>query len=341
VHRPVAPRRSRQIVRVLGILKVLLEGSSPSVRDLATRFKTRRETIYRDLRVLEEVGYPLTGDEESGRFRGRPRLATTRLAGPPITFTRQELAALVWAVKQSGSHQPFQAAMSTLLPKLQALGGRDGRLAVAVDGVLGGWERGVKDYGRLTPLILSLVEAIILRRRCRIVDYRSPRRKHPTTFVHDPYRLVYIHGGLYSVGRAPEHDNLAILAVERIGKLEATNETFTPDPAIDVKRYEAEAFGVSWERAMTVVVRFSGEQAPFVREREWHPTQTLRDLPDGGIELTFRAGGVFEITRWVLGWGHAAEVVKPAALRRRVAAMVASTAARYRNGVRATRGADV
>jgi predicted DNA-binding transcriptional regulator YafY len=31
---------------------------------------------------------------------------------------------------------------------------------------------------------------------------------------------------------------------------------------------------------------------------------------------------MFEITRWILGWGDAAEVVKPPALRKEVAAMV-------------------
>ena len=53
-------RRDRQIVRVLAILRLLLDGGRPSVHDLAVRFKTRRETIYRDLRTLQELGYPPT-----------------------------------------------------------------------------------------------------------------------------------------------------------------------------------------------------------------------------------------------------------------------------------------
>ena len=80
---------------------------------------------------------------------------------------------------------------------------------------------------------------------------------------------------------------------------------------------------------MTVVVRFRADQAPYVREREWHPTQTLRELRNGGIELTFRAGGMFEITRWILGWGDAAEVVAPTRLRREVAAIIERAAACY------------
>ena len=94
--------------------------------------------------------------------------------------------------------------------------------------------------------------------------------------------------------------------------------------------YKAEAFGVVWEKPMTVVVRFRADQAPYVREREWHPTQQLKDLPDGRLQLTFQAGGSFEITRWILGWGDAAEVVRPTRLRREVSAILQAAAGLYR-----------
>ena len=85
-----------------------------------------------------------------------------------------------------------------------------------------------------------------------------------------------------------------------------------------------------WEKPRTVVVRFRADQAPYVREREWHPTQRLTDLPDGKLELTFQAGGTFEITRWILGWGDAAEVVRPAKLRKDLAAILRAAATQYR-----------
>jgi hypothetical protein len=42
-------------------------------------------------------------------------------------------------------------------------------------------------------------------------------------------------------------------------------------------RYEAETFGVAWDKSMIVVVRFRSDQAPYAREREWHPTRLLLD----------------------------------------------------------------
>lgn len=321
-------RRDRQVVRILGILKLLGEGARPSVQQLAARFKTRRETIYRDLRALQDVGYPIAGDE-SGRL-SRPRLAPEGRAGlPPVVLSRQELAALVWATKQANGTQPFRPALATALPKLQMLAVRkDTSTALALDGTLGGWQRGVKDYAGFEPTILRLVEGIVSRRRCK-VEYRAPGRPAPKRFPYDPYRLLSVQGGVYCAGKVPAYANLVTLAVDRILAVELLDEPFEPDPAFDPKRYEAEAFGIVWEQPMDVLVRFRADQAPYVREREWHPTQRFRPLRDGRLELRFRAGGQLEIVRWLLGWGAAVEVLRPARLRRALAGALRSAAAGY------------
>jgi len=322
-------RRDRQMVRLLTLLKVLNEGGRPSIYELAARFHTRRETIYRDLRALQAIGYPIVGDAE-GRL-SHPSLAPeARVIIPPVLLTQKELAALVWATKQVGSKQPFRAGLDSALLKLQSLApGQEGRLGLVLGGIFGGWARGTKDYTEFQPIILQLVEAIVAHRRC-LVDYQAPHRDRPKKFRYDPYRLLSIQGLLYCVGQMPAYSSLVTLAIDRIHSLTITEEPFSVDPKFDLKKYEAEAFGVTWDKPMTVVVRFRPDQAPYVREREWHPTQKLRTLRDGRLELTFRAGGTFEITRWILGWGDAAEVVRPLSLRQAVAAIHRSAASLYR-----------
>lgn len=66
-----------------------------------------------------------------------------------------------------------------------------------------------------------------------------------------------------------------------------------------------------------------------MRERVWHQSQRIRELADGRVELSFRAGGLFEITRWVLGWGDAAEVISPESLRTQILAALRSATAVY------------
>jgi predicted DNA-binding transcriptional regulator YafY len=59
---------------------------------------------------------------------------------------------------------------------------------------------------------------------------------------------------------------------------------------------------------------FLPEAARYGRERVWHPSQQLRERRDGGLELTLRVSDFLEVKRWVLGYGAACEVVKPAEL---------------------------
>jgi predicted DNA-binding transcriptional regulator YafY len=195
-------------------------------------------------------------------------------------------------------------------------------------GIIEGWARGITGYTASQPIILQLVEAIVARRRC-LVEYKAPHREGPSKFRYDPYRLLSIQGLLYCIGQVPAYGSFVTLAIDRIRLLTITDEPFTVDPKFDLKQYEAEAFGVTWGKPMTVVIRFRADQAPYVREREWHPTQKLRTLRDGRVELTFRAGGIYEIIRWVLSWGDAAEVIRPARLRNDMGAILRAASAMY------------
>jgi predicted DNA-binding transcriptional regulator YafY len=162
------------------------------------------------------------------------------------------------------------------------------------------------------------VEAILLRRRCE-VEYQSPVADGVKAYKYDPYRILSVAGGLYCLGKVPPFENLKTLAVDRIRLLSLTEMKFEVDAGFDADRYRHESFGVIRGKPMNVMVLFSADQAPYVRERVWHPSQTIRDLADGRSDLIFQAEGVFEIARWALGWGEGAEVVRPTVLRDEVA----------------------
>jgi proteasome accessory factor B len=321
-------RRDRQVVRILGILGALLEGGQPSIHQLANRFGTRRETIYRDMRALEDAGYPVTGDD-LGRLSHPRLLPEARRHAPHVRLTDTEIASLLWASKQAKGGSPFGEALASATAKLRAMptGGQDG-LAAGIEAAVGdaGW--GAKDYEPHKETILRLVDAIMRRRRCAL-RYQSPNSPARKSYEYEPYRLLTVSGGLYCLGKVPPYENITTLAVDRIAAIQILESEFTVDPGFDVARYRQEAFGVVWEKPQNVTVRFSVDQAPYVRERQWHPTQHIRRLRDGRLELTFRAGGKFEIARWILGWGAAAEVIRPARLRQQVRSILANALEPY------------
>src|SRR3989442_14842641 len=108
----LSPRRDRQVVRIIGLLKTLVEGGRPTVHQLAARFKTRRETIYRDLHALEAVGYPIVVDEP-GRLSRPLHAPEARPPLPPVGRTVQATGANDWTAKQGGPLPPFHAGQTS------------------------------------------------------------------------------------------------------------------------------------------------------------------------------------------------------------------------------------
>jgi predicted DNA-binding transcriptional regulator YafY len=307
-------RRDRQIVRVLWLLKALGEGAHVSVSELARRFGTRRETIYRDLRALEDIGYPIQGDE-NGRL-SRPRLLDSgRGNRQEIRLTQNEYLALECLIKQSAGMSPLSDSLASAAAKLKAMQTASAEI-YHLDGVFATSRAGVKQQAN-DQIALDLVKAVLLRRRCHVA-YRSPQNDVGKSYDYDPYRLRSVAGGLYCIGKIPGIQGLTTLATERILSLRLTTAVFEPERSFDLDRLEREAFGVVFEDAVTVIVRVRADQAPYISEREWHSSQQIQKLPDGGVQLTFRAGGSFEIERWILGWGDAMEVIAPESLRESV-----------------------
>jgi predicted DNA-binding transcriptional regulator YafY len=306
-------RRDRQIVRVLWLLKALGQGNQVSVAELARRFGTRRETIYRDLRTLEDVGYPIQGDE-NGRI-SRPRLldGTKHAPGPELRLTGGECSALLCLIRQGSTAVPLRRGLATAATKLRAMQAIPSAERTGLDEAFSSSHAGVKQPAN-EDLMSHLVEAILTKHRCN-VTYRSPKGNTDKSYEYDPYRLRSVAGGLYCLGRIPAVGGLTTLATERILSLETTSTVFDLESDLDLGRFEREAFGVTLDDPVTVTVRVRPDQAVYVSEREWHPTQKIQPLPDGRIELTFCAGGSFEIERWILGWGDAMEVVAPESLR--------------------------
>src|SRR5687767_12047539 len=137
-------RRDRQVVRILGILGTLLEGGRPTIRQLAARFGTRRETIYRDLRAIEDAGYPITGDE-TGRLSRPSLLPEVRRRVPELRFSDAEITALLWASKQVAAKSPFREALLSSATKLRAMAS-EGKVP-NVDSIFIEGSVGMKDYG--------------------------------------------------------------------------------------------------------------------------------------------------------------------------------------------------
>jgi predicted DNA-binding transcriptional regulator YafY len=67
-----------------------------------------------------------------------------------------------------------------------------------------------------------------------------------------------------------------------------------------------------------IVLRFSGQAARLVRERNWHASQQIQELAVGNLELSLTLNSLEEIIPWILSLGKNCDVVRPVKLQRKI-----------------------
>ena len=72
-------------------------------------------------------------------------------------------------------------------------------------------------------------------------------------------------------------------------------ETFKAPADFSAEEYFRGAFGAQGGTGdYRVRILFDASAAFYIRERRWHPTQEMKDLPNGGMELSLRLADLEE-----------------------------------------------
>ncbi len=108
---------------------------------------------------------------------------------------------------------------------------------------------------------------------------------------------------------------MRVSEVDRIRSVTLTNRRFEIPEDFDFEAFTRTAFNMIWGETQEVKIRFSASQAPYIRERTWHPSQKIETEPDGSIILTLQVADLWEVKFWLIGFGAEAEVLEPAELR--------------------------
>ena len=296
---------------------------------LAEELGCVRRTVYRDLDALMFAGFPVVSEKRDGRVYYR-FLDTFRLGDVP--FSADEVLALAFGADllRILEGTVFHDSIRSALAKIRAGLGPElsdylARLAESFR-VLPGPH---KNYARFRETIQALNDAVLGRRTLRM-RYRTGRTGTVATRCLDPYRVWYRSGGLYVVGFDHRSQEVRTFAVDRIRRLEPTDQRFEVPASFDFDAFIGSSFGVIAEPATRVRIRFERRWATYVEEHTWHPSQTLARGSGGSLELTMEVGGTSELRAWVLSFGSGAEVLEPAALRAQVIEDLEASLRRYR-----------
>jgi predicted DNA-binding transcriptional regulator YafY len=184
--------------------------------------------------------------------------------------------------------------------------------------------------------LLAACDVAIARRRKLRLRYHGAHRDADTDRVVRPYHLHNELGEWYLLAHCESRDGVRTFALARVTEWEPAGDdaSFTRPKGFNPVAEIGRGFGIRHSEALVeVVIRFSAYQARWTRERRYHESQTLLELPDGGVEMALRVAGTAEVKRWVLGFGPEAEVLAPEELRKEIAADLERMRERYEHAV--------
>jgi len=308
----------QRIQRLLQLITLLQSGGEfKTVYDLMAELNVSRSTLFRDLKMLDEVGIPYVYSPQKGY-----RIVNNCFL-QPINLSMQETLALLMVAK---SYLP-QRGRAMVGSALSAIW----KLVASVPEPIRADCSDMVEAISIAPekisisdnedeLFLSIQRCIDQRKAIHIL-YKHPTSTETTSFEVDPYHLHFATRGWYLFGYIHEHQEVRILKLARIQSFQMLEQQFKK-PSFDLNKHLGNAWQLINEgKTYKVELEFSVMVAVNVAEVRWHKTQKNRFLDNGCCRVTFEVDGLTEIAWWICGYANQVKVIKPVALARRVRQM--------------------
>lgn len=289
-------------------------GHAPSTRSLR-----------RYLAVLANAGFPLYFDRAANIYRFADGYSLKRL-----DLSNGELFGLV-ALRSLGASigGSIGASIDDVAAKIAGSAGRSTRDQVdaATPVAFRLSEVSLDKQGERAFALLSSAE-----RSSRSVrfKYRDKEGRSSARSV-DPYGFIINAGRIYCVAYDHTRKDKRTFAVDSVTEPRVLAKTFVRPANFDVEAYAAASIsGVLHSGETTEVrVRFASRVAKAAAAAHIVANRKITQRRDGSTEIAYRVADVDELVRWVLGWGAQAEVIAPAAVRARIAALAGEVAKKY------------
>ncbi|OAI42079.1 hypothetical protein AYO41_04760, partial [Verrucomicrobia bacterium SCGC AG-212-E04] len=290
--------------RMMRMHRLIQSGKYPNCRKLADELEVCAKTVQRDIDFMRyRLQLPIEYDQlKFGFYYSGP------VAGfPAMEMSAGELVALLIAEKALAQHrgtifeQPLRSACQRLAEGLQD------RVTVdwnELDQAISFRSAGVAApelavFDALSRAVVGSLEISFQYLKLRSTQHEFRRAQ--------PYHLGCVENQWYVFGHDLDRGQMRTFALPRMRAVKLTKRKFERPADFSIAKHLAESFGVfatgAASRPQRIVVRFDAFAARLVSERTWHPTQEIRALAGGEIELSMQLSGLEEIERWVLSWG--------------------------------------
>jgi predicted DNA-binding transcriptional regulator YafY len=259
---------------------------------------------------LDEI---LDGPRKRFRIRDSLRRHYTRPTAAELAALKAEIESL----RQTGGVR-FRELSSLLLKVQSSFDDREKRRIEPDLELLHTYQRSFVGPGPradVSPEVWRTAVDAVMMGRCLEFDYSAAETEEPQ------WRKIVCAGLLngpvsYVLGFIPRTDRApALYRMDRMQNAFVSEDSATVPETFDLDEWLADSFGIWREKSKRIVLRILPDAVSRAREWRFHPRQQIEDLPDGGLRVSFRAGGLREIAEHLFQWAGQLVIEQPNALR--------------------------
>jgi proteasome accessory factor B len=171
---------------------------------------------------------------------------------------------------------------------------------------------------------IASIQQAIMAGCCVEFDYASERSASPRFHRVVPHGLLH-DAASYLVGKSPgDSREPTLFRIDRMSNVVVSQQPGCPPDDWDIDAWLDDSFGLWRGERHSISLRILPAAAAKARAWRFHRKQQIAALDDGGLRVTFEAGGLRELADHLFGWGGELVIEGPPALitmmRERIAA---------------------
>ncbi len=232
-----------------------------------------------------------------------------------ISFTADDFANLEY-LKGLSNDENKRKELDELIAKIKALTPQKNLQSLDTDisAIMESEGFAIRQYSgiNIEPKILEELRTSMLAFKKIQFDY--PIKGEMKTITLNPYGLV-IADKYYLVGYNEYVGDLRQYRVDKISNLTILDEYFEKDETFSLSEYSNNSFGVYQEKPIDIVLEFDKSVANDVLNYHFHPTQKMKTLTSGNVQVAFKSGGTYAICQELFKWGCSVNIQKPVELK--------------------------
>lgn len=286
-----------------------------SLQEIENEFEVSRRTAIRMKNAVERL-FPSIEEVQNPLSRTKKwRLNKTPL-NKMISFTAEELAELenCKLMMKNLNYTNRSDLLSEIIAKIYMINNSKS-VITDVEALLEVEGYAIRQYPKYKTCLSTMNIISEALKSFKYIEFVYENLKgEKSKLIIQPYGVIYGEK-TYLLGYNEQKQGFRYYLLHKIKNIKLLEKYFNKDEKFNLREYLTNSFGIYQEEPMKIKLLFSKEVSDSIKDYHLHPTQKIKQNPDGTVTVTFVAGGKKEICWHLFRWGKNVKILAPQELK--------------------------